>query len=48
MFKTPELAFQAYKQAKEAFIKQQAEKWKDRIDIRAYEALLRYEVLITD
>lgn len=47
-FDTPELAFQAYKQTKEAFIKQQAEKWKDRIDTRAYEALLRYEVLITD
>jgi len=28
VFKTPELAFQAYKQAKEAFIKQQAENGK--------------------
>lgn len=47
-FNTPELAFQAYKQVKEAFIKLQAEKWRDFIDPRAYEALMRYEVLITD
>ena len=47
-FKTPDLAFQAYKQAKETHIKLQAEKWKDQIDIRAYEALMRYEVLPTD
>jgi len=47
-FDTPELAFQAYKQAKEAFIKRQAEKWKNFIDPRAYEALMRYEVSITD
>ena len=47
-FNTPELAFQAYKQAKEAFIKRQAEKWKNFIDPRAYEALMCYEVLITD
>lgn len=48
IFATPELAFRAYKQAKEAFIKSQAEKWKDQIDIRAYEALMRYEVSPTD
>jgi hypothetical protein len=48
VFKTPEEAFQAYKQVKEAFIKSQAEKWKDQIDVRAYEALMRYEVLPTD
>jgi len=48
LFNTPELAFQAYKQAKEAFIKRQAEKWRDQIDPRAYEALLRYEILIID
>jgi len=47
-FDTPELAFQAYKQAKEDFIKSQAEKWKNFIDPRAYEALMSYEVLITD
>ncbi len=47
-FDTPELAFQAYKQTKEAFIKLQAEKWEALIDPRAYEALLRYEVILTD
>lgn len=48
LFNTPELAFQAYKQAKEAFIKRQAEKWKNFIDPRAYQALMAYEVSITD
>lgn len=47
-FNTPELAFQAYKQAKEAFIKLQAEKWKALIDPRAYAALMAYTVSITD
>ena len=41
-------AFNAYKKAKESFIKEQAEKWKDRIDIRAYNALMNYEVNIDD
>ena len=48
MFDTPELAFQAYKEAKEAFIKSQAEKWKALIDPRAFAALMAYEVSITD
>ena len=48
VFKTPEEAFQAYKQAKEAFIKLQAEKWKAHIDLRAFAALMAYEVQITD
>jgi len=47
-FNTIDEAFQAYKQAKEVYTKLQAEKWKDQIDIRAYEALMSYEVLITD
>ena len=47
-FKTEVEAFNAYKQAKEAFVKEQAEKWKDRIDLRAYEALMNYQVEITD
>ena len=47
-FDTPELAFQAYKEVKEAFIKAQAEKWKAFIDPRAYQALRAYEVSITD
>ncbi len=47
-FNTPELAFQAYKQAKEDFIKLQAEKWKALIDPRAYAALMAYTISITD
>ena len=47
-FKTEIEAFNAYKKAKEAFIKEQAEKWKGKIDDRAYEALMSYTVEITD
>lgn len=47
-FKTMNEAFQAYKTTKESFIKQQAEKWKDQIDPRAYDALMNYVVEITD
>ena len=47
-FKTEIEAFNAYKTAKEAFIKEQANKWKGKIDGRAYEALMKYEVNITD
>ena len=47
-FNTPEEAFQAYKQAKEAYIKEVANKWKGQIDPRVYEALMNYQVEITD
>ena len=47
-FKTELEAFNAYKKAKEAFVKEQATKWKDEIDERAYKALMNYEVNITD
>ena len=47
-FKTELEAFKAYKVAKESFIKEQANKWKDKIDERAYEALINYEVNIDD
>ena len=47
-FKTELEAFNAYKTAKESFVKEQAEKWKDKIDDRAYEALMDYEVSIDD
>jgi len=43
-FDTEAMAFQAYKIAKENQIKVMANKWKDRIDIRAYEALINYQV----
>ena len=47
-FKTEIEAFKAYKVAKEAFVKEQADKWKGKIDVRAYEALMNYTVEITD
>lgn len=48
IFKTELEAFNAYKTAKEVFIKEQAEKYKSQIDPRAYEALMNYTVEITD
>ena len=47
-FKTEIEAFNAYKQAKESFIKEQAKKWKSQIDPRAYNALMSYTVEIID
>lgn len=47
-FSTPEEAFYTYKTAKEAYIKEVANKWKDQIDLRVYEALMKYQVEITD
>ena len=47
-FKTELEAFNAYKTAKETFVKEQANKWKSQIDLRAYEALMNYTVEITD
>ena len=41
-------AFKAYKQVKENYIKELANKWKDKIDERAYNALMNYQVEITD
>ena len=41
-------AFQAYKEAKEQYIKEVANRWKDQIEPRAYEALMNYQVEITD
>ena len=47
-FNTELEAFNAYKKAKESFIKEQAEKWEGQIDYRAYNALMKYEVSIDD
>ena len=48
LFKTEIEAFNAYKRAKESFVKEQANKWKGKIDERAYEALMNYTVEIAD
>ena len=45
---TPEQAFLAYKIAKESYIKEVAEKWRDQIDPRVYNTLMNYEVNIDD
>ena len=47
-YKTEIEAYNTYKKAKEAFVKEQAEKWKSQIDPRAYNALMKYQVEITD
>ena len=47
-FKTELEAYNAYKTAKESFIKEQASKWQSQIDPRAYNALMKYTVEITD
>ena len=47
-FNTELEAFNAYKTAKEAFVKEQANKWTSQIDPRAYEALMKYQVEIDD
>ena len=41
-------AFHAYKEAKEANIARMAEEYRDVISVAAYEALIKYEVLVTD
>ena len=48
LFKTETEAFEAYKQAKENYIKELADKYKDMLDPRAYEALYNYTVDIDD
>lgn len=47
-FDTPQEAFSAYKEAKENLIFEVAKQWKDEIDERVYDALINYEVQITD
>lgn len=47
-FNTPNEAFLAYKQAKEEYIKEVAEEYKDKIPYELYEAMLNYEVDIDD
>lgn len=45
---TLEEAFQAYKEAREEYLKQLAEKYKYSIDERAYYSLINWKVEITD
>ena len=47
-FDTPEEAFYVYKTNKEVYIKEMANKWKDQIDHRTHEALMNWEIEITD
>lgn len=48
LFTTELEAFQVYKEAKENYIKELANKWKDQIDIRVYEALMAWAISIDD
>jgi len=47
-FKTPKEAFDVYKIHKETLIKQIADKYKDQIPQKLYDAMYKYEVEITD
>lgn len=47
-FNTPELAFRAYKQAKEEYMQQIAEEYKLQLPHELYEALINYKVEIND
>lgn len=47
-YDSSEEAFYAYKAAKEAYIKEVVNEWKEQIDPRVYEALMNYQVEITD
>lgn len=48
LYNTPEEAFIVYKKAKEDNLKALAEKYKSDLDPRVYDAILNYEVEITD
>ena len=48
LFTTELEAFQVYKQAKETYIKEVANKWKDRIDPLVYKTLMDWEVTTND
>lgn len=48
VFGTPTEAFLCYKAKKEEMLKGLADKYKDQLDPRAYEALYKYQVEITD
>ena len=47
-FDTPEEAFQAYKVAKEVYIKEVADKWRKKIIDKVYQAMINFQINITD
>ena len=47
-FKTKEEAFYAYKEYKEKYLKRKAEEFKNEIPLKLYNAMINYEVKITD
>ena len=47
-FNTELEAFNAYKASREDYLKEKADKWKDFLDVKAYNALMNYQVEITD
>ena len=47
-FSTELEAFNAYKASREDYLKEKADKWKDFLDVKAYNALMNYQVEITD
>ena len=48
LYSTVEEAFCIYKKTREDYLKSKAEKYKDELDIRAYEALMNWDVKVTD
>jgi len=48
LYATEDAAFSAYKVAKERYLKDLAEEFKEALDPRAYQALLNYEVDVDD
>lgn len=48
LFKSAKEAFSAYKKAKEAYLVTLAEKYKGKLDPRAYQALKSYQVEVSD
>ena len=47
-FPTIEEAFECYKERKELFIKERAEEYKEYLDPRVYESMLKWEIEWTD
>ena len=48
LFDTPNEAFEVYKKAKEEYIKEVADNYKDKIPTKLYESMYAYEVSIDD